>query len=210
MAKANFNPGQRVFVRPVGTWAKIERVVPVWANGVPDPVRITYDCGLGRTFSGSELEADLSDNKVVSPAGSGVWRVMRGENRIRANAPNHPVPGSHPLVRTAAHEWGGWRVPASEYDLDPDRIERQAKLIAAAPRLKRVAEKLTAFADTQTRLPEALKIIAQEASIALEAIEGFEAVYRAREEKRAHATPAKLSQPKGANAKPASKARATG
>ena len=30
MAKAKFHKSQRVFVKPVGTWAHVEAVVPQW------------------------------------------------------------------------------------------------------------------------------------------------------------------------------------
>ncbi len=46
MAKALFHKNQRVFVRPVGTWAVIERVVPQWVKDVPEPLKVFYDVGL--------------------------------------------------------------------------------------------------------------------------------------------------------------------
>ena len=56
MAKALFHKNQRVFVRPVGTWAIIERVVPQWVKDVPEPLRVFYDVGLGRDFVATELQ----------------------------------------------------------------------------------------------------------------------------------------------------------
>jgi hypothetical protein len=50
MARAVFQKGQRVWVECVGAWARIERVQPVWAKGFDEPVRITYDVGLGRAL----------------------------------------------------------------------------------------------------------------------------------------------------------------
>ncbi len=55
MAKAQFHKNQRVYVKPVGTWALIERVVPHWAKGIDEPIRIHYDVGLGREFSAEEF-----------------------------------------------------------------------------------------------------------------------------------------------------------
>ena len=188
MAKAQFQVGQRVFVRPVGAWARVEKLNPVWTTGVDEPLRITYDVGMGREFTAADLELAAEEPRARGPLGSGVWRVMRGKNRIRENqqASLHPDPGSYPVVQTGAADWGGWRVPAAEYDLDPDRIERQAKLIAAAPRLRRVAEKLAEFAERRSKMPDELKIIAQEAAIALGAIDGFEATYEKRATKDAN------------------------
>ena len=42
MAKALFHKSQRVFVKPVGTWALIEKVVPHWVKDVDEPLRVTY------------------------------------------------------------------------------------------------------------------------------------------------------------------------
>ncbi|HAH08779.1 MAG TPA: hypothetical protein DCL48_01615, partial [Alphaproteobacteria bacterium] len=39
-------------------------------------------------------------------------------------------------------EWGGWRVPGAEYDLYPERIEHQARVIVSAPRLAAIARSL--------------------------------------------------------------------
>ena len=55
MAKASFHKNQRVYVKPVGTWALIEHVVPHWAKGIDEPIRIHYDVGLGREFAAEEL-----------------------------------------------------------------------------------------------------------------------------------------------------------
>ena len=51
MAKAKFHKSQRVFVKPVGTWAYVEAVVPKWVKGCDEPINVTYDCGMGREFA---------------------------------------------------------------------------------------------------------------------------------------------------------------
>ena len=51
MAKAKFHKSQRVFVKPVGTWAYVEAVVPKWIKGCDEPIKIAYDCGMGREFA---------------------------------------------------------------------------------------------------------------------------------------------------------------
>ncbi len=38
MAKAKFHKAQRVFVKPVGTWAYVESVVPKWIRGCDEPI----------------------------------------------------------------------------------------------------------------------------------------------------------------------------
>src|SRR5262245_60822067 len=48
MAKALFSKGQRVFVKPVGTWSAVEKVTPQWVKGVEEPLKVFYDVGLGR------------------------------------------------------------------------------------------------------------------------------------------------------------------
>ena len=120
MAKAQFHKNQRVYVKPVGTWALIEHVVPHWAKGIDEPIRVHYDVGLGREFMAEELlsEEPMSDNV---PANKQHWRVVRARNKWQpaADCARHPIPGTYPVVVTGEAEWGGWRVPGAEYDLDP-------------------------------------------------------------------------------------------
>ena len=61
MAKAVFHKGQRVYVKPVATWAVIEEVRPQWVKGVEEPLRVSYDTGLGRDFQAHELAAEEKD-----------------------------------------------------------------------------------------------------------------------------------------------------
>jgi len=214
MAKAVYQVGDRVLVRPVGAIARVEKVIPVWAKGVPEPVRVTYDCGLGREFAPAELEPARGEEDAASPIGSGVWRVMRAQNRLRPRdaaarpaGPDQPAPGTHPVVVTGPTDWGGWRVPAAEYDLDPERAERQARLIAAAPRLKRVAQKLADYAERRGGdLPEDLRIIAQEAAIAIGAVDGFEETYRRQNAQK----PGEAPPPQGGEKSPPPPPPATG
>jgi hypothetical protein len=143
MAKAVFHKNQRVYVKPVGTWALIEHVVPHWTKGLDEPLRVFYDVGLGREFAADELQAEQivpSDGEKPGEA----WRVTRARNKWQPaeDCSRHPVPGTYPVVMTGEAEWGGWRVPGAEYDLDPLRIERQARLIASAPQLEIFAQEL--------------------------------------------------------------------
>ena len=146
MAKAQFHKNQRVYVKPVGTWALIERVVPHWAKGIDEPIRIHYDVGLGREFAAEELlsEEPLPDR----PEQDGHWRVVRARNKWQPteDCARHPVPGTYPVVITGEAEWGGWRVPGAEYDLDPAKVEEQARLIASAPQLAGFANALVDWA----------------------------------------------------------------
>ncbi|MEC8534282.1 MAG: hypothetical protein VXZ00_09815, partial [Pseudomonadota bacterium] len=141
MARAQFQKGQRVWVECVGAWATIEKVQPVWAKGFEEPVRVTYDVGLGREFAASELMTAAEDG---AGRDLGVWRVLRARNKWQAEEDclHHPQPGTYPVVVTDTADWGGWRVPGAEYDRDPQRIEFQARLITAAPQLMRLAESL--------------------------------------------------------------------
>ena len=63
-------------MKPVGTWALIEHVVPLWAKGLDEPIRIHYDVGLGREFAAEELlsEEPLGDK---TPSDAQAWRVVR-------------------------------------------------------------------------------------------------------------------------------------
>ncbi len=141
MARAQFQKGQRVWVECVGAWAHIEQVQPIWAKGFEEPVRVTYDVGLGREFLAHELTLPADDDTAID---GDRWRLLRARNKWQTSddSVGHPFPGTHPVVVTDQADWGGWRVPGAEYDRDPDRIEKQARLIAAAPRLMKIAEQL--------------------------------------------------------------------
>ena len=147
MAKAQFHKNQRVYVKPVGTWALVEHVVPHWAKGINEPIRIHYDVGLGREFAAEELlsEEPLGD-RAAAPDNS--WRVVRARNKWQPaeDCARHPVPGTYPVVVTGDAEWGGWRVPGAEYDLDPLKVEEQARLISFAPQLAAFAGALVDWA----------------------------------------------------------------
>ena len=174
MAKAQFHKNQRVFVKPVGTWALIEHVVPHWAKGLDEPIRIHYDVGLGREFTADELQSEEPlgvDKKSVGDN----WRVVRARNKWQPaeDCAHHPVPGSYPVVITGQADWGGWRVPGAEYDLDPAKVERQARMIASAPKLVAFATGLIDWARKSGEdMPNALVELAHEAQDVLVAIEG--------------------------------------
>jgi len=147
MAKAQFHKNQRVYVKPVGTWALVERVVPHWAKGLDEPLRVYYELGLGREFAAEELQAEqpVTDNKEATVD---QWRIVRARNKWQPaeDCARHPVPGTYPVVITGEAEWGGWRVPGAEYDLDPAKVEKQARLIAHAPAFAQFANELVEWA----------------------------------------------------------------
>ncbi len=147
MARAQFHKNQRVYVRPVGTWAVVERVIPHWTKGLEEPIRIFYDVGLGREFGPDELQAESAAPHGGDP-GEEQWRVARSPNKWQspAETASHPYPGTHPVVVTGEAEWGGWRVPGAEYALSPDRVETQARTIASTPRLVAIVKKLSRWA----------------------------------------------------------------
>jgi hypothetical protein len=170
MARAQFQKGQKVWVECVGAWAQIEKVQPVWAKGFEEPVRVTYDVGLGREFLGHELLLPSED-----PAANGgeTWRLMRARNKWQTadDCPHHPFPGTYPVVVTDKADWGGWRVPGAEYDRDPHQIEFQARLIAAAPQLMALAERLVSSVDeAPDDAPPELQLLARQARTVLKAI----------------------------------------
>lgn len=146
MARAQFQKGQKVWVECVGVWAHIEKVQPVWAKGFDEPVRVTYDVGLGREFTASEL---LLPQEDAAAADMGEWRLLRARNKwqIAEDCQHHPFPGTYPVVVTDQADWGGWRVPGAEYDRAPEKIEAQARLIVSAPMLLKLAEDLAGSVD---------------------------------------------------------------
>ncbi len=171
MAKALFHKNQRVFVKTVGTWAVIERVIPQWVKGVEEPIRVHYDLGLGRDFGAHELlaESRVNESQTVE---AGDWRILRARNRWQheSEAGHHPLPGTYPVVATEG-EWGGWRVPGAEYDRDPRKVEMQAQLIAQSPHLARMARNLVNYVSSETEdLSQELIDIARDAQNMLAAI----------------------------------------
>ncbi|MDQ0463551.1 hypothetical protein QO010_001322 [Caulobacter ginsengisoli] len=170
MAKATFQRNQRVWVESVGAWAVIEKVVPTWARGFDEPVRVTYDVGLGREFHGHELKPEDQVAEVSSDGER--WRLLRAKNKWQqpADCAHHPFPGTYPVVVTDPNDWGGWRTPGAEYDRDPHRIERQARLIANAPKLQALARQLIELvAEEPDNAPPAVLEMARQAA----AIERF-------------------------------------
>lgn len=173
MAKAQFHKNQRVYVKPVGTWALVERVVPHWTKGLDEPLRIFYDVGLGREFSAEELQAEQAVAPNVEQTAQ-LWRVTRARNKWQPaeDCARHPFPGTYPVVITGQADWGGWRVPGAEYDLDPQRIERQARLIANAPFLEGFAQELVEWARKSGEdMPNALVQLAHNAQDVLSRVE---------------------------------------
>jgi hypothetical protein len=173
MAKAVFHKGQRVYVKPVATWAAVEQVLPQWVKGVEEPLRVTYDVGLGREFHAHELAAEDRETAKPDLLETENWRILRASNKlgVSCDASRHPYPGTYPVVVTDAKDWGGWRVPMAEYDRDPLRIEYQAQVFANGQRLMRVARELIDFAaDHPQETPTQLVELARQAEMVLAAI----------------------------------------
>jgi hypothetical protein len=170
MAKALFHKGERVFVKPVGAWATVERIMPHWVKGVEEPLRVHYDVGLGREFQSHELVSEQRNDPRLTLVETENWRVLRARNRwhLETDGARHPHPGTFPVVVTDALDWGGWRVPAAEYERDPDRIEQQARVIVNALRLMRIATELTAEVEMLgDGAPKSLKALAEQAELVL-------------------------------------------
>ena len=160
--KAQFHKHQKVWVESVGAWAVVEKLTPVWAKGFDEPVRISYDVGLGREFLAHELRAEEADETEGDVSAGGDWRLMRARNKWQPpeECAHHPYPGTFPVVVTDANDWGGWRVPGAEYDRDPFKIEFQARLIATAPKLLTLIRELADFVgeNTEEAPPEVLQM----------------------------------------------------
>ncbi len=167
MAKAVFQKNQKVWVDSVGAWATIDRIVPIWAKGFDEPVRVTYDVGLGREFHAHELKPEDKVEEADGGTAGDSWRLMRAKNKWQqeGDCVHHPFPGTYPVVVTDPADWGGWRTPGAEYDRDPAKIERQARLIASAPRLQAIARELIALvAESPDDAPPAVLDMARRAA----------------------------------------------
>jgi hypothetical protein len=166
MAKATFQRNQRVWVESVGAWATIEKIVPIWAKGFDEPVRVTYDVGLGREFLTHELRPEDRSSETGPLADT--WRLLRAKNKWQQpeDCPHHPYPGTYPVVVTDPNDWGGWRTPGAEYDRDPVKIEKQARLIASAPKLHGIAQDILALVqESPEDAPPALAELAERVAV---------------------------------------------
>ncbi len=172
MAKAIFHKAQRVFVKPVGTWAMIERVKPYWVKDVDEPLRVTYEVGLGREFTAGELVSEAAMRGRASQEGEDDleledWRIFRMQNRWQSQegSDGHPYPGTFPVIMTDDHDWGGWRVPGAEYDRDPNRIEHQARMMVNAPHMTRLLRHFAEYAGNHPEnMPDELMGLAKRAA----------------------------------------------
>jgi hypothetical protein len=147
MARAQFHKNQRVYVKPVGTWTRVERVVPQWTKGLDEPIRIFYDVGMGRDFAAEELQSE-SNFEGRQDEEAEEWRIVRARNKWQSDqeTAQHPYPGTYPIVVTGEADWGGWRVPGAEYALSPARIERQARMMSCTPQLAGVVKQISDWA----------------------------------------------------------------
>jgi hypothetical protein len=169
MAKAQFHQNQKIWVESVGAWSRIERIVPVWAKGFEEPVRITYDVGLGRDFQAHELRPEEA-NDADTAQDLGEWRLLRARNKWQTadDCAHHPFPGTYPVVVTDKSDWGGWRTPGAEYDRDPRKIEMQARLIATSPKMVQILRDLLELVNESVdHAPEELQSIAKRSAAIL-------------------------------------------
>ncbi len=172
MAKAQFHKNQRIYVKPVGTWAIIERVLPQWAKGLDEPIRVHYDVGLGRDFTAEELQAETATPLELDTGGQS-WRLIRVRNKWQSeeDSAHHPFPGTFPTVVTNEKDWGGWRVPGAEYDLDPLKIETQARIILNALPMLNVIQGFVEYVDNEPEnVPDQIRQLAKTSGNIIKAI----------------------------------------
>lgn len=173
MAKAQFHKNQRVYVKSVGTWSVVERIIPHWTKGISEPLRVHYEVGLGREFAADELQADEPETTSASSAVE-QWRIVRARNKLKSSedCAGHPYPGTYPTVITGDSEWGGWRVPGAEYELYPFRIEFQARMIMNAPKMAMLLRSLVNHARIEAaNVTDEVSALAQEATAILRHID---------------------------------------
>lgn len=170
MAKAHFHKMQRVYVKPVGTWALVEQVIPHWVKDVSEPLKVTYECGLGRPFQAHELvseqamhadeQSNQDDDLMLEH-----WRIGRRSTKWRTSMGHHSGDnlGTFPIVLTDEGDVGGWRVNPVDFDRDPQRVEHQARMIVQTPDLLRIARRIAEIAaENPEAVPEDLLPVAKQ------------------------------------------------
>jgi hypothetical protein len=173
MAKAQFHKNQRVYVKTVGTWALIEKVMPQWTKGLDEPLRIFYEVGLGRDFAAEELQSEVVATSQTT-GNAEQWRLARARNKWKSpeECSHHPYPGTHPVVMTGEADWGGWRVPGAEYDLYPERVEHQARMMTTAPKMAALLNALVEKVKIEPEnVPDDVASLAHEANAILRYID---------------------------------------
>ncbi|KCZ84156.1 hypothetical protein HAD_00715 [Hyphomonas adhaerens MHS-3] len=175
MAKAHFHKMQRVYVKPVGTWALVEQVIPHWVKDVAEPLKVTYECGLGRPFQASELVSEQAmhgdepsnhDDDLLLEH----WRIGRRSTKWRTAMGHHSGDnsGTFPVVLTDESDVGGWRVNPADFDRDPHRVEHQARMIVQTPDMLRIARRIAEVAaEDPDGFPEELVPVAKQCATIL-------------------------------------------
>jgi hypothetical protein len=100
--------------------------------------------------------------------------MVRSRNKWKSpeECSHHPYPGTHPQVMTGDTDWGGWRVPGAEYDLYPEKIEHQARMIVNAPRMAALLSVLVEKTKLEPEnVPDDVASLAHEANAILRYIE---------------------------------------
>jgi hypothetical protein len=132
VAKTVFQRNQKVWVESVGAWATIDKIVPVWAKGFDEPVRVTYDVGLGREFQAHELKAGRQGRptaggrrrQLAHPAGP--QQVAAGERLPAPSLSRHLSGGGHRSQRLGRLAHAGRRVRSrSAQDRVPGPADRR-------------------------------------------------------------------------------------
>jgi len=128
---------------------------------------------MGREFAEEELEEESKGLQLLGGNGADdTWRILRTQNRWKSaeQCGHHPYPGTHPTAVTSERDWGGW-VPGAEYDLDPNRIERQAQIIVQTSILVKLLRDFVQYADSEAKdLDENLITLAQTARRVLDGV----------------------------------------
>ena len=125
--------------------------------------RTLVDCVTGKRTADAVI-AELESSSLRGLGGAGFpagrkWRIVRAHNRWQApqETTNHPFPGTYPVVVTGEADWGGWRVPGSEYALSPMRMEQQARMIASTPQMIALLKELVETAKKSPETPMAMR-----------------------------------------------------
>jgi hypothetical protein len=91
--------------------------------------------------------------------GSDKWRIVRAHTRWQEpqETTGHPFPRTYPVVVTGEADWGGWRVPGSEYALGPARMEQQARMIASTPQMMALLKELVDIGKKSPETPMSMR-----------------------------------------------------
>ena len=129
--------------------AYVEAVVPTWVKGCEEPIKISYDCGMGREFAQEELEEEIllrsrsTPRMALAAPGASCAATIAGRAPSSAGTTRHASHGRDHRARLGRLARSGRRIRSRSLC-----IERQAEIVRA-PIFMKLLEEFVEYADQE-------------------------------------------------------------